>query len=60
MIENIITFLHLIFLMVSPFINECAIILNAFILIFFFFHFVFKYGKCGIINIERFFLQEIF
>jgi hypothetical protein len=47
--------------MVSPFINECAIILNAFILIFFiFFHFVFKYGNCGIINIERFFLQENF
>ena len=47
--------------MVSPFINECAIKINAFILIFFiFFHFILKYGKCGIINIERFFLKENF
>ena len=30
------------------------------VLVFILFHFTTKYGKCGIINIERFFLKETF
>jgi hypothetical protein len=61
---NIINYFHLIFLIfliISPFIDDCAIKVNAFILIsFIIFHFITQYGKCGIINIERFFLKENF
>lgn len=62
--EKIINYLHLIlliFLMTSPFINDCGLKINAFIMVtFIIFHFITKYGKCGIINIERFFLKENF
>ena len=48
-------------MMISPFIEDCALKVNAFILFsFIIFHFISKYGKCGIINIERFFLKEDF
>jgi hypothetical protein len=64
MIQTIIYYLQLflfIFLLISPFVDECAVKLNAFIFInFIIFHFITKYGKCGIINIERFFLEQNF
>jgi hypothetical protein len=62
--ENIINYFHLVFLifmMTSPFIKDCALKMNAFILFaFIIFHYISKYGKCGIINIEKFFLKENF
>ena len=62
--DYIIKSLHLLFyllLIISPFIYDCSYKLNScVILIFILFHFVSKYGKCGIINIERFFLKEYF
>ena len=62
--QIIINILHLslfFILLISPFINECAIKLNSIIiLIFISVHFITKYGKCGIINCERFFLKENF
>ena len=62
--DYIIKTLHLLFyflILISPFINDCALKMNVFIiLIFIMFHFVSKYGKCGIINIERLFLKEQF
>lgn len=62
--QQIINYLHLfllIFLMISPFVNDCGLKMNAFIFItFIIFHFITKYGKCGIINIERFFLKDDF
>jgi hypothetical protein len=60
LIKNI----HLLFgiLMISSiFIDDCLI--KAYALIFYMFilfHFIAKYGKCGIINIERYFLKEKF
>ena len=64
MIKNIINIFHLIFyiyLMMSPFINICIIKVNALILLnFILFHFTIKYGKCGIINIEKYFLKDNF
>lgn len=60
----IIESLHLFFyllLLLSPFINDCAIKMNVWVLLaFILFHFTAKYGKCGIINIERLFLKENF
>jgi len=60
--EYIIKTLHLLFyvlIALSPFINNCEIKINTcIILLFLLFHFTTKYGKCGIINIERFFLKE--
>ncbi len=60
----IIQSLHLLFyllILISPFINDCAIKINVFVLLsFILFHFTAKYGKCGIINIERLFLKENF
>ena len=62
--QQIINYLHLILLiclMISPFVDDCGLKLNAFILItFILLHFITKYGKCGIINIERFFLRDNF
>ena len=62
--QKIINILHLILfciLFISPFINDCAIKLNSIIiLVFISVHFITKYGKCGIINCERFFLKENF
>jgi hypothetical protein len=62
--EQIINYLHLILLiglLISPFVDNCGFKLNAFILItFIILHFITKYGKCGIINIERLFLKENF
>lgn len=62
--QKIINYLHLvllIFLISSPFINECGLKINAFILInFIILHFITKYGKCGIINIERFLIGDDF
>ena len=64
MINNIINYFHLIlliFLITSPFIEEYTLKINAFMIItFILFHFILKYGKCGIINIEKFFLKENF
>jgi hypothetical protein len=60
----IIKILHLLFyllILFSPFIGDCVIKLNVYImLLFIWFHFISKYGKCGIINIERIFLKEHF
>jgi hypothetical protein len=60
----IIKILHLLFyllILFSPFIDDCVIKLNVYImLLFIWFHFISKYGKCGIINIERIFLKEHF
>jgi len=62
--DNIITILHIVLLFViaiSPFINDLH--LKKLILIFLIFlciQFLTNYGKCGIINIERFFLKENF
>ena len=63
-LDYIIKIFHVIFiylLMISPFINNCVYKLNSLILfIFIVFHYMSKYGKCGIINIERAFLKEHF
>jgi hypothetical protein len=62
--DYIIKTLHLLFyllILFSPFINDCAIKLNVYImLLFIWYHFISKYGKCGIINIEKIFLREHF
>ena len=62
--DKIICILHIIlflFFILSPFVDDCAWKINSLILlVFILFHFIFKYGKCGIINIERFFLKENF
>lgn len=62
--ESIIFSLHFVLyfiLILSPFIEDCGIKLNSFIIITFItLHFITKYGKCGIINFERFFLKENF
>ena len=62
--QQIINYLHLfllICLMISPFVDDCGLKMNAFILItFIILHFITKYGKCGIINIEKFFLKDDF
>ena len=62
--NNIIIILHSILLYtiaISPFINDLH--LKKLILIFLIFlciQFLTNYGKCGLINIERFFLKEKF
>jgi hypothetical protein len=62
--DNIIIMLHSILLyiiIISPFIDD--LYLKKTILIFLLFlcmHFLTKYGKCGIINIERLFLKDNF
>jgi len=62
--DNIIIIFHSILLYtiaISPFINDLH--LKKMILIFLIFlclQFLSNYGKCGIINIERFFLKENF
>ena len=62
--EKIIFLLHFILyttLILSPFIEDCGIKLNSFIIITFItVHFITKYGKCGVINCERYFLKEKF
>lgn len=63
-INFIIQIIHTIFiscLIISPFINNCFYKLYSLVFIgFIFLHYITKYGKCGLINIERFFLQENF
>ena len=45
----------------SPFIDDCFIKqLILLLLIFITIHYLTKYGKCGLINIERFFLGDNF
>lgn len=45
----------------SPFINDCYYKNMVFVfLLFVLLQFTLKYGKCGLINIERFFLKENF
>ena len=64
MINFCISIVHLcfiIFLFFSIFVNICFYKLYSLIfIVFIFVHYVIKYGKCGLINIERFFLQENF
>lgn len=59
-----INFCHLIafcFLAFSIFINDCEYKRLAFFcLCFLFIQYIFKYGKCGIINIEKYFLKDNF
>lgn len=60
-IINILHFLFYFLVLISPFIDDCVVKINVYImLLFILFHFISKYGKCGIINIERFFLKENF
>lgn len=62
--DNIILLCHIILLYgiaLSPVINDCHY--KNLILVFLLFillQFTLKYGKCGLINIERFFLKEKF
>jgi len=64
LINHIIILLHIIIfylLLISPFINNLEYKYYAFaFLSFLFFQFVFKYGKCGFINLERLFLKDNF
>ena len=60
-IINIIHILFIICLLLSIFINDCLYKLYSLIMIIFiYFNYITKYGKCGIINIERFFLRNNF
>lgn len=62
--REFITLLHIIFvflLIVSPIIDDydlkrLALVLLIFIMV----HYKVKYGKCGLINIEKFFLKDNF
>jgi len=62
--NDIILFSHIILFYIialSPLIKDCylkKIILV--VIVFLFFQYILKYGKCGIINIERLFLKEKF
>jgi hypothetical protein len=62
--DYLIKMIHLVFgllMMSSIFINDCFLKSNALIFyVFILFHFITKYGKCGIINVERYFLKEKF
>ena len=62
--DDIILFFHIIlfyFFALSPLITDCYLKNTTLILmIFLCFQYVLRYGKCGIINIERFFLKENF
>lgn len=62
--DDIILICHIVFycgIAFSLFINECdykKVILA--LILFMIFHFITKYGKCGLINIEKFFLKDKF
>lgn len=62
--DYFINIIHLIFVLLmlsSIFINSWFLKSNALVFyIFIFLHFITKYGKCGIINIERYFLKDRF
>lgn len=62
--EIIIYIIHLflfVFLISSPFIDNCEYKKLSFIFLFYLFvQYLLKYGKCGFINIERIFLKENF
>ena len=62
--DDIILFSHIILfytLALSPLITDCYLKKIILILIMFLcIQYVTKYGKCGLINIERFFLKEKF
>ena len=62
--SEIINILHIIFIFIifmSPFIDDCFIKqLILLLLIFITIHYLTKYGKCGLINIEMFFLKDTF
>jgi len=62
--DNIIIILHsiiLYFIIISPLIDNYELKrLVFFFLIFISIHFFTKYGKCGLINIERLFLKDNF
>lgn len=58
---NIIHTLLVIFILLSPFIKDCFYKMYSYTFIgFILFHYFTKYGKCGIINIERFFIGTNF
>lgn len=63
-IDYIITLIHILFilyLLLSIFINNNTIKLYSLLFnIFILLHYLTKYGKCSIINIERFFLGDNF
>jgi hypothetical protein len=62
--DDIILFIHIVLFYIfalSPLITDCYIKKIILILIMFLtIQLVTKYGKCGIINIERFFIKEKF
>ncbi len=62
--DDIILFFHIVLfyvLALSPLIKDCYLKKIILILIIFLcIQYVTKYGKCGLINIERFFLKEKF
>jgi hypothetical protein len=62
--NDIILFFHIILfyiLALSPLVTDCYLKkLILIIIVFLLFQYLLKYGKCGIINIERFFLKEKF
>ena len=62
--STLIKTLHIIYgflLLVSPLIDDCEIKGLALIFIsFMILHYLTKYGKCGLISIERYFLKEKF
>ena len=62
--DDIILLCHIILyysLALSPLITDCYLKkINLILVMFLCIQFVTKYGKCGLINIERFFLKEKF
>lgn len=58
---SIIQILFVIFILLSPFIKDCFYKMYSYTFITgLLFHYIAKYGKCGIINIERFFIGANF
>jgi len=64
MIDQIILIIHIVFifcLVSSIFIDDCIHkIYSLIFIVFIFFHYISKYGKCGLINIEMYFLKKEF
>ena len=62
--DSLILSIHILltyFIVLSPFVNNSKYKRNVLLfLIFLYIQFVTKYGKCGLINIEKFFLKEKF
>lgn len=62
--DNIILVCHIILLYgiaLSPIVDDCYYKNIIFVILLFVWgHFKFKYGKCGLISIEKFFLKENF